>query len=1199
VAAIGIEFAIAVANFRIGRELWLGNSILYLGGLVLNAEHILTVLESNQAVFVIFHIVGLCSILLYGWFSFLSRTTLLEFGCNFFWTATWLTLAAVPALASVLGTVLTLVVFLFSFAGFMYCAWKTWGLGWEWLLVISCGFCWLAGAGFYFYMPLAGMTNPPMQWGYPRIVEGFFHAFTRGQYEKTNPTNVFHDPMRFITQLSMLGTGIIEEFNWVYAFLALLPFLFFLKLHRRERAWLLGITAIYLCLGVLLLILLNPPPDRAAQQLVRVFFTASHTLIALLVGYGITLVSAYMATHYQAFRFWGLTGGAVAVGLALLSFTELTHDTFFGETAPLDLQQLLSFVGQTFTAKEQYGLPVYAGLILIGMAFTFVLALWCSPSRAPLTLTLALFALMPLHSILTHWSDNEQRNHWFGYWFGHDMFKPPFTGTDHRPLYPDMARNAVVFGGTDPGRFCPTYMIFCDSFIPHRCQPEADRQFDRRDAYLITQNALADGTYLCYIRAEYFRSAQVDPPFFQELLRSDKERQENRTNFLAHAVQPLDRFFERLGARIEKRRRTYTSWFKASDFTDFPAFIAKLRPDPQQDRVSKYLYQQLTPETQKLLAPGADQMKLGSRLIADLNLVLDHEHEAQGKPLPNSSKDKKIEPLYAPERFKYVAISQYLQDFIAQNPQGDTRVRLNRLLLEAAYPNEIAKSPSAVYPDREIYTPSGEDSARCFNQYMVEAQQRLQLNQLKPGEDVKYDAASGKMQIAGQVAVMSINALLTKVIFDHNPKNEFYVEESLPLDWMYPYLRPYGIIMQINRQPLAELSEDVIKADHQFWSQYSERLIGNWINYDTKIKDITDWVERVYLRRNFSGFTGDRKFIRDDQAQKSFSKLRDSIGGVYNWRIGTSKPGSPEHQRMVKETDFAFRQAFALCPYSPEAVFRYATFLTSQEVHRFEDALLIAETCLKLDPFNSSIIDLVARLQDWKKQRTEFNPTQQEKKVRLNPDDFQAAFSLASSYLQMGQSSQAVEVLERVRDNPHANPSVLHALLQAFASLNNTSQIQATVDKLASQFHRTPPDLGAGAVLAEGYRALQKPELAKQTLDQVANDPKLDPSTALQLAQQFAELSDYPRLEAILQHLVNLAPNSPESWYDLAAMKSILGKTNEAFPALRQALKLSAARLTTDPKAKNLLIEIQTDPRFNSVRHTPEFQDLTRASSVK
>jgi Flp pilus assembly protein TadD len=136
-------------------------------------------------------------------------------------------------------------------------------------------------------------------------------------------------------------------------------------------------------------------------------------------------------------------------------------------------------------------------------------------------------------------------------------------------------------------------------------------------------------------------------------------------------------------------------------------------------------------------------------------------------------------------------------------------------------------------------------------------------------------------------------------------------------------------------------------------------------------------------------------------------------------------------------------------------------------------------------------------------------------------------------------------------------------------------------------------------VLAEGYHALQKPELALQTLDQVANASNLDASTAFEVAQQFAAKGDYPRLEAILQRLVKLAPESPEAWFDLAAMKNILGKPAEAFPALRQALKLSAARLTKNPKAKNLLTDLQTDPRFNSVRRSPEFQELMRDFAPK
>ena len=50
------------------------------------------------------------------------------------------------------------------------------------------GILWMLGVSFYFYEPISGMTDPPMQWGYPRTVEGFFHALSRGQYEQTTGT---------------------------------------------------------------------------------------------------------------------------------------------------------------------------------------------------------------------------------------------------------------------------------------------------------------------------------------------------------------------------------------------------------------------------------------------------------------------------------------------------------------------------------------------------------------------------------------------------------------------------------------------------------------------------------------------------------------------------------------------------------------------------------------------------------------------------------------------------------------------------------------------------------------------------------------------------------------------------------------------------------------------------------------------------
>ena len=159
------------------------------------------------------------------------------------------------------------------------------------------------------------------------------------------------------------------------------------------------------------------------------------------------------------------------------------------------------------------------------MPFIFILALLIYRQRAPILIMLCLFCAMPVYSGLSHWSKGEQRNHWFGYWFGHDMFTPPFEpapgpdkfsydpklreqamkGPNGNLVYPEMDRNTILFGGTDPGRFCPTYMIFCESFVPPKDKP-MDPKFDRRDVYLITQNALADGTYLDYLRAQYFRS---------------------------------------------------------------------------------------------------------------------------------------------------------------------------------------------------------------------------------------------------------------------------------------------------------------------------------------------------------------------------------------------------------------------------------------------------------------------------------------------------------------------------------------------------------------------------------------------------------------------------------------------------------------------------------------------------------------------
>jgi cytochrome c-type biogenesis protein CcmH/NrfG len=81
---------------------------------------------------------------------------------------------------------------------------------------------------------------------------------------------------------------------------------------------------------------------------------------------------------------------------------------------------------------------------------------------------------------------------------------------------------------------------------------------------------------------------------------------------------------------------------------------------------------------------------------------------------------------------------------------------------------------------------------------------------------------------------------------------------------------------------------------------------------------------------------------------------------VYNWRRMHAK-STEEKEQMTKAADLAFRQAFALCPSSPEAVFCYANLLITS--NHFDDAILIASTCLKVNPENNQIVELRNELQ--------------------------------------------------------------------------------------------------------------------------------------------------------------------------------------------------------------------------------------------
>jgi len=151
-----------------------------------------------------------------------------------------------------------------------------------------------------------------------------------------------------------------------------------------------------------------------------------------------------------------------ALGFLLAGFLQPAFDQAGADEASWLLQMpylgyshaffvLLAGLGSGLALERGIKRPSWA----VGMASIFAIGLGAFSFRQNLTFC-------------------SQRDHWFGWMYGRDMLS-------------DLPRDSFVFGGTDPGRFVPTYMILSESFEPKRFK--RDQSFDRRDLYIITQNA--------------------------------------------------------------------------------------------------------------------------------------------------------------------------------------------------------------------------------------------------------------------------------------------------------------------------------------------------------------------------------------------------------------------------------------------------------------------------------------------------------------------------------------------------------------------------------------------------------------------------------------------------------------------------------------------------------------------------------------
>ena len=382
----------------------------------------------------------------------------------------------------------------------------------EWKRVLILAGMAALGLSFYAYLPFASEQNPPMNWGYPRTPEGFLHAVSRGQYEKidaaTNIRQALADPGYFWRMLHDVifdakgYVSVVVQFTWgiaLFAGLALLviPGILIYHLTRAGKSvgaalvhtagfWLAGLLA----LTVIPLIFIT---------VFTLAFPIPAPLLVVLCGVPGCLLLLYTQRFFNQDRLGGPVQWLITTYIA---FHSLTIIFLLFQWPKLDVQTL--FIGRVQYIQAH---AVFALWISYGMIFALAYLDTLLKGNKPIVFAGALLvAALPVVPVLKNAFDAklidlvggaEQNGHDFGWQFGawqlegarailaeiSEEEKAAFPNPDYPP---PMTTNAIFYGGTDPGRFVPTYMIYSAHY--------------RSDVYLITQNALADNTYMNVMR---------------------------------------------------------------------------------------------------------------------------------------------------------------------------------------------------------------------------------------------------------------------------------------------------------------------------------------------------------------------------------------------------------------------------------------------------------------------------------------------------------------------------------------------------------------------------------------------------------------------------------------------------------------------------------------------------------------------------
>ena len=126
--------------------------------------------------------------------------------------------------------------------------------------------------------------------------------------------------------------------------------------------------------------------------------------------------------------------------------------------------------------------------------------------------------------------------------------------------------------------------------------------------------------------------------------------------------------------------------------------------------------------------------------------------------------------------------------------------------------------------------------------------------------------------------------------------------------------------------------------------------------------------------------------------------------------------------------------------------------------------------------------------------------------------------------------------------------------------------------------------------LMSNYVLTMRTNDAVKVMDELLSDQNAPAETILTVASAYNDLKQFDRLETALIRLVEVLPENPEAWFDLAGTQALMGKQQLALQTLSKTMALNRARRERNPSAVDLARKARGDHRFNALRVLPDFQ---------